>query len=38
MKSLLAAAIAAGLAWVTPAGAADFGYDESGTAYGGRKT
>ena len=33
MKSLLAAAIAAGLAWVTPASAADFGYDESGTAY-----
>ncbi len=33
MKSLLAAAISAALVWVAPAGAADFGYGESGTSY-----
>jgi len=33
MKSLLAATIAAALVCVAPAGAADFGYDESGTSY-----
>jgi hypothetical protein len=33
MKSLLAAASAAALVWVAPASAADFGYDESDTAY-----